>query len=77
MSTDFQISLPMESNRRLDRISMYHSIEARSPFQDRIVVGAARKSMRNATTKYLTRNCSEMRSRNLENSELERTRQVS
>jgi len=45
MSQDFQIWLPMESNRRLDRISMYHSIEARSPFQDRNVVGAARKLM--------------------------------
>ena len=51
MSRDFQIWLPMESNRRLDRISMYHSIEARSPFQDRIVVGAARKLMRES--KYL------------------------
>lgn len=45
MSKDFQVWLPMESNRRLDRISMYHSIEARSPFQDRDVVVAARKLM--------------------------------
>ena len=45
MSKDFQVWLPMESNRRLDRISMYHSIEARSPFQDRDVVVAARDLM--------------------------------
>jgi len=45
MSKDFQVWLPMESNRRLDRISMYHSIEARSPFQDRDVVFAARNLM--------------------------------
>lgn len=33
-SLDQRIWLSMESNRRLDRISMYHSVEARSPFQD-------------------------------------------
>jgi asparagine synthase (glutamine-hydrolysing) len=53
MSKDFQIWLPMESNRRLDRISMYHSIEARSPFQDRIVVGAARKLMSDSNYRIL------------------------
>lgn len=55
MSTDFQIWLPMESNRRLDRISMYHSIEARSPFQDRIVVSTARKLMRESKYKVLNK----------------------
>jgi len=53
MSKDFQIWLPMESNRRLDRISMYHSIEARSPFQDRIVVGVARKLMSDSNYRIL------------------------
>ena len=30
---DLQLWLNMESNRKLDRVSMWHSIEARSPFQ--------------------------------------------
>jgi asparagine synthase (glutamine-hydrolysing) len=34
MALDQSIWLSMESNRRLDRISMEYSIEARSPFQD-------------------------------------------
>lgn len=33
MIKDLSIYIPMESNRRLDRISMWNSIEARSPFQ--------------------------------------------
>lgn len=33
-SLDQKLWLTMESNRRLDRISMHHSVEARSPFQD-------------------------------------------
>jgi asparagine synthase (glutamine-hydrolysing) len=33
MFRDLRTWLSMESNRRLDRISMWHSIEARSPFQ--------------------------------------------
>jgi asparagine synthase (glutamine-hydrolysing) len=53
MSKDFQVWLPMESNRRLDRISMYHSIEARSPFQDRDVVDVARRLMRESKYKIL------------------------
>ena len=53
MSRDFQVWLPMESNRRLDRISMYHSIEARSPFQDREVVDVARKLMLESKYKIL------------------------
>jgi hypothetical protein len=31
----------MESNRKLDRISMHYSIEARSPFQDENVINSA------------------------------------
>lgn len=53
MSKDFQVWLAMESNRRLDRISMYHSIEARSPFQDRDVVVAAREVMNDNKYKIL------------------------
>lgn len=34
MSFDQKIWLSMESNRRLDRVSMFFSVEARSPFQD-------------------------------------------
>jgi asparagine synthetase B (glutamine-hydrolysing) len=35
----------MESNRKLDRISMYFSIEARSPFQDEDLIASAHKIM--------------------------------
>lgn len=38
MSMDSQIWLSMESNRRLDRVSMWHSVEARMPFQDTILL---------------------------------------
>lgn len=41
MARDHQIWLDMESNRKLDRISMYFSIEARSPFQDERVISIA------------------------------------
>ena len=38
MKRDHEIWLAMESNRKLDRISMKYSIEARSPFQDDRVI---------------------------------------
>ena len=38
MALDRRIWLTMESNRRLDRVSMANSIEARSPFQDKYLV---------------------------------------
>lgn len=38
---DLSVWIAMESNRRLDRISMFHSIEARSPFQDDNIVNLA------------------------------------
>jgi asparagine synthase (glutamine-hydrolysing) len=41
MNLDREIWLGMESNRKLDRISMFYSIEARSPFQDERVIDAA------------------------------------
>ena len=38
MERDHKIWLAMESNRKLDRTSMYYSIEARSPFQDNNII---------------------------------------
>jgi asparagine synthase (glutamine-hydrolysing) len=49
---DLQIWISMESNRRLDRISMFHSIEARSPFLDDEVVEYA---LRTRNQKYLSK----------------------
>ena len=43
MKRDHEIWLSMESNRKLDRISMFNSIEARSPFQDNRIIGWARE----------------------------------
>ena len=43
MKRDHEIWLAMESNRKLDRISMRFSIEARSPFQDDRVVHWAKE----------------------------------
>jgi asparagine synthase (glutamine-hydrolysing) len=40
MFKDLHTWLAMESNRRLDRISMWNSIEARSPFQSEPLIGA-------------------------------------
>jgi len=45
MFKDLKTWLPMESNRKLDRISMWHSIEARSPFQSERVIGAGYRKM--------------------------------
>lgn len=50
---DREIWLPMESNRKLDRVSMYYSIEARSPFQDDEVVALGRQLMSNSKYKRL------------------------
>jgi asparagine synthase (glutamine-hydrolysing) len=46
MSKDLKIWLSMESNTKLDRVSMYHSIEARSPFQAEALIGKALIEMR-------------------------------
>jgi len=46
MSKDLKIWLSMESNPKLDRVSMYHSIEARSPFQAEALIGKALIEMR-------------------------------
>jgi asparagine synthase (glutamine-hydrolysing) len=45
MRRDHEIWLSMESNRKLDRISMAFSIEARSPFQDDNVIEIANRIM--------------------------------
>lgn len=45
MKRDHEIWLAMESNRKLDRISMNYSIEARSPFQDDRVIDWATSYM--------------------------------
>lgn len=45
MKRDHEIWLSMESNRKLDRISMSFSIEARSPFQDENVINFANLAM--------------------------------
>lgn len=45
MERDHKIWLAMESNRKLDRISMRYSIEARSPFQDDRVIDWAQNFM--------------------------------
>ena len=46
MKRDSDIWLSMESNKRLDRISMFHSIEARSPFQDDDLIQLANQRMK-------------------------------
>lgn len=48
MFKDLKTWLPMESNRKLDRISMWHSIEARSPFQSERVIGTAYRKMQDS-----------------------------
>lgn len=45
MFRDLRTWISMESNRKLDRVSMWHSIEARSPFQSETVIGNAYNSM--------------------------------
>lgn len=45
MFRDLKTWLVMESNRKLDRVSMAFSIEARSPFQSEKVIGAAYRLM--------------------------------
>jgi len=50
MARDHAIWLDMESNRKLDRISMHFSIEARSPFQDERVIAIAANERKNIIT---------------------------
>ena len=53
MQMDREIWLGMESNRKLDRISMHYSIEARSPFQDENVIDCALTFMEKTEYKVL------------------------
>jgi asparagine synthase (glutamine-hydrolysing) len=53
MIRDLKIWLTMESNRKLDRISMWNSIEARSPYQSEKFIGVGYKSMIDTKFKYL------------------------
>lgn len=46
MFKDLRTWLSMESNRRLDCVSMWHSIEARSPFQSERVIGQGYNKMK-------------------------------
>ena len=55
MLRDHQVWLAMESNRKLDRISMHYSIEARSPFQDDRVINWAHSYMRHHKYKKLSK----------------------
>ena len=53
MQRDSDIWLTMESNKRLDRISMFNSIEARSPFQDNDIIQLANQKMKESDFKIL------------------------
>jgi asparagine synthase (glutamine-hydrolysing) len=55
MARDHAIWLDMESNRKLDRISMHFSIEARSPFQDERVIAIAANERKNIITNSVTK----------------------
>lgn len=55
MHKDKSIWLAMESNRKLDRMSMFSSIEARSPFQDENVIRFANKYMASTRFKELNK----------------------
>jgi len=55
MKRDHAIWLAMESNRKLDRISMHYSIEARSPFQDERVIDWANSYMRRTRHRNLSK----------------------
>lgn len=56
MVRDLNIWLTMESNRKLDRISMWHSVEARSPFQSELVIGLAYRHMMDTKFMLLNKN---------------------
>ena len=53
MFKDLQLWLNMESNRKLDRISMWHSIEARSPFQSEKLINVGYHEMNKSNFKIL------------------------
>lgn len=55
MFRDLRLWLAMESNKKLDSISMWNSIEARSPFQSENVIGIGYKHMSNHDFKILNK----------------------
>jgi len=55
MLRDLRIWLTMESNKKLDRISMAHSIEARSPFQSENLIGNGFRNMEESNFKLLNK----------------------
>jgi asparagine synthase (glutamine-hydrolysing) len=55
MFNDIKVWLPMESNRRLDAISMWHSIEARSPFQSENLIAIGYRGMEKSNFQYLNK----------------------
>lgn len=55
MQFDSQLWLSMESNRRLDRVSMSYSLEARSPFEDEVVRSFAKEMIRGKQSKISKR----------------------
>ncbi len=55
MQFDSQLWLSMESNRRLDRVSMSYSLEARSPFEDEVVRSYAREVIQNEQSRFSKR----------------------
>jgi asparagine synthase (glutamine-hydrolysing) len=55
MQRDHEVWLSMESNKKLDRISMAFSIEARSPFQDENVIKFAELAMKRTNYKVLNK----------------------
>ena len=55
MGRDLRIWLAMESNSKLDRVSMAHSIEARSPFQSEKIIGKGFKEMSNSDFRLINK----------------------
>ena len=55
MQFDSQLWLSMESNRRLDRVSMNYSLEARSPFEDEVVRDYAKEVIHDEQSKITKR----------------------
>ena len=55
MFRDIRTWLSMESNQKLDRISMWYSIEARSPFQSENVLSIGYKKMKEHNFKQLNK----------------------
>lgn len=64
---DLNTWLPMESNRRLDRISMWYSIEARSPFQAENVIGVGYSAMQKTKFRFIQKELLRKEFRDLEN----------